>query len=169
RRPHSRGKTDRRRFTGRECDVGQRVVAPRDAITRFFVVRAVGARLQRDAEVAKVFLVPLEHALERIVGWGLVVAGNELADPLGSEIGAGVQEADDEVEQPLRPPRRHDSPRYLRRSLRACFGGGTGPCRVSAGNGAAPWNSSSRPTRVRCPHLLMSPLSDGHMSATGYC
>ena len=74
-----------------------------------------GAHLDRDAEVAQLVLVALEHLLEGVVGLP-GVALDHLADPLLGHVRARDQQADHQVEQPLTLPRRHPSTLRGRRS-----------------------------------------------------
>ena len=92
-------------------DLGQLVVGAGDPVAVLGVEDAGAAGLQRDAHLAQFGLVPLEHALERLVGAvGAVVglvAGHGGADPRRRHVLAGAQQRDDQVHQSLRPLRRH--------------------------------------------------------------
>ena len=99
--PQPRREAERGGLVGLEHDLGQLVVAPGDAVARLVVVRgAVGARLERDAELAQLLLVALEHPAERLLVVG-GVAGHGLADLLHRQVPPGGQQADDQVQQPL--------------------------------------------------------------------
>src|SRR4029453_12926108 len=88
----------------------------------------VPAGLERDAHVPELFLVPLEHAVEGLVGGALGVLGHGGADLLLGQELAGRQGADEEVEQPLRlvrghVPRTYRSPSGPRFSKTITLGG----------------------------------------------
>ena len=99
--------------SGSSDTVGQLVVAAGDPVALLGVEDARPAGLQRDAELAQLGLVPLEHALERLVGPRAAVVrlvpGNRGADPLGGQELPGRQQAQHEVDQSLGPARRHPS------------------------------------------------------------
>jgi hypothetical protein len=71
--------------------------------------------LERDAELAQLVLVPLEHAPEGLLGV-LRVAGHRRADLLHGQVAPGVQQADHQVEQPLGLLRRHPATLAARRA-----------------------------------------------------
>src|SRR5207237_8313332 len=50
-----------------ERDVGQAVIVAPDAVARLVIENAVAARLERDAQVAQIFLVALVLRLDRLV------------------------------------------------------------------------------------------------------
>src|SRR5206468_11050399 len=84
---------------------------PADPVSVLAVEMAVAAGLERDAEIAQFGLVPLEHPLEGLVGAlrtvrGLV-AGHRVADAFRGEELAGRQQANDQIDQSLRPSGRH--------------------------------------------------------------
>ena len=94
-----------------EPDLGQLVVGARDPVAVLGVEDAGPAGLQRHAHLAQLGLVPLEHALERLVGAfravvGLV-AGHGGADLGGREELSRAQQADDQVHQSFCPLGRH--------------------------------------------------------------
>ena len=98
-------------LVGLQGDGRQLVVAASDPVAELVLVHVrVAARLERDAEVAQLFLVTLEHPPERLFAVG-AVAGHGVADLLHGQVAAGVQQADDEVEQPLCLLRRHEERR----------------------------------------------------------
>src|SRR5207342_75905 len=72
----------------------------------------VAAGLERDAHVPQLFLVPLEHAVEGLVRGALGVLRHGLADLLLEEELPGREQADHEVEQPLRLVRGHEGTTY---------------------------------------------------------
>ena len=88
-------------FVGGQVDGRQRVGVAVDAVALGRVELRYPAGFQRDAEVAQFVLVALEHPRERLVAGAVRVAVHGLPDPLGADVGAGGQQRDDEVHQPL--------------------------------------------------------------------
>jgi hypothetical protein len=88
-------------FVGRQLHRGQRIRLPVDLVALRGIERRHPPRLQRDAEVAQLVLVALEHPGERLVTGALGIPGHGLADAFGGDERAGGQERDDEVHQAL--------------------------------------------------------------------
>ena len=88
-------------LVGGQLDGGQGVGLAVDAVALGRVELRHPAGLQRDAQVAQLVLVALEHARERLVAGAVGVAVDGFADPLGGDEGAGGQQRDDEIHQPL--------------------------------------------------------------------
>src|SRR4029450_10556351 len=84
-----------------ELNSGQGVGVAVDAVALGGVELRHSPGFERDAQVTQLVLVALEHAGERLVGGAVVVAVDGFADPLGRDEGAGGQQRDDEVHQPL--------------------------------------------------------------------
>ena len=88
-------------LVGGELDGRQRVGVAVDAVALGGVELRHPAGFQGDAQVAQLVLVALEHAGERFVAGAVGVAGDGFADAVGGDEGAGGQQRDDEVHQPL--------------------------------------------------------------------
>ena len=101
-----------------KIDIRQLVVPACDAVTLACVEPWCAPSLQRDAQLAQLRLVPLEHPEERLVGRGLVVAGHGRPDPLSRQVLAGGQQAEHQVDQTLGAGGRHLS-RVSRTGTRA--------------------------------------------------
>ena len=83
------------------------VVVAGDAVAVGGVEPGVAAGLQRDAQLAQLGLVALEHAEERLVRRGVGVAGDGGADLLGGQELPGGQQAEHQVHQTLGPGGGH--------------------------------------------------------------
>jgi hypothetical protein len=88
-----------------EPELGQLVGLLPDPVAEILVERMVDACLQRDAEIAEIFLIPLEHPLEQVIG--LRITRNRLPDLLRGEVAPGGEQAHDKTEQPLGLAFRH--------------------------------------------------------------
>jgi len=82
-------------LVGGQLDGGQGVGLAVDAVALGRVELRHPARFERDAQVAQLVLVALEHAGERLVGGAVGVAVDGFADPFGGDEAAGGQQRDD--------------------------------------------------------------------------
>ena len=100
--PGAAGEAEHGQLVGLEGDVGQRVLALVDAVPRLVLVERVDVLGdERDAELAQLVLVALEHPLEGLGRGRLAVLRHELAD-LGLGQGSSrVQQDEHEVEESL--------------------------------------------------------------------
>jgi hypothetical protein len=100
---------------------GQRVRVPVDPVALLVLEHVVdGAGDQRDAELAQVLLVALEHPVERLGGLALGVLRHGATDLLLRQPAAGGQQADDEVQQAFGAVRGHRPERYPSRGRVRC-------------------------------------------------
>src|SRR4029079_1764757 len=95
-----------------------------DAVALGGVELRHAAGFERDAQVAQLVLVALEHAGECFVAGAVGVAVDGFADALGGDEGAGGQQRDHEVHQPLDFGNPHS--RQLKASVSVSFGGRAG-------------------------------------------
>ena len=101
-RPGAAGQAEHGQLVGLEGDVGQGVLALVDAVARLVLVQRVDVLGdQRDAELAQLVLVALEHPLEGLGRRRLAVLRHELADLRLGQRPARVEEHEHEVEQSL--------------------------------------------------------------------
>jgi hypothetical protein len=109
--PDPGGETDHGRLLGLEVDVGELERRPLDAVAGLVLERPVDVpHLDRDAQRAELFLVALEHLLERLDVGRLAVALDDLAEPGLADVGARDEERDQQVEQSLTLARGHVHP-----------------------------------------------------------
>ena len=105
--PDPGGQADHGGLVGLQGDLGQLEGPAADPVAGLVVEqRLVAADLDRDADLAQLLLVPLEHLLERVRRL-VAVAVDDLADAVLGDVAAGDQQADDEVHQPLGLARGH--------------------------------------------------------------
>ena len=104
--PRAGSDTEHGQLSRFERDVRQAVIVATDPVTGLVVEGAVAAGFQRDAEVAQVFLVAFELALERLVT-EVLVARDGPPNLVGGQVAPGRQQADHEVEQALGLAGRH--------------------------------------------------------------
>ena len=99
--PQLGGDGDGGGLVGGQLDGGQGVGVAVDAVALGGVELRHAAGFERDAQVAQLVLVALEHAGECFVAGAVGVAVDGFADALGGDEGAGGQQRDHEVHQPL--------------------------------------------------------------------
>ena len=101
-RPGAAGEAEDGQLVRLEVEVGQGVVALVDAVADLVVPGAADVLGgQRDAELAQLVLVPLEHPVEGLVAGRLAVLRDDAADPRLAQGSPGVEQAEHEVEQAL--------------------------------------------------------------------
>jgi hypothetical protein len=93
-----------------QVQVGELEGVPGDPVALLVVeVLVDAAELERDAQVAQLGLVPLEHLLEGLV-LGALVALDDVADAFLGDVVPGDEQHDHEVHQPLGLRCRHGVP-----------------------------------------------------------
>ena len=96
-RPSASRDTEQGPLLGSHTDLRQSIVLFGDAIPEDFPVRRRHGH-DRDAEIAQIILVALEHPLEGSIGGSRVIAGDDLADGLTRDRLMRREQAQDEVE-----------------------------------------------------------------------
>ena len=101
-RPGARGEGQGRHLVRLERDLRQRILALVDPVAELVVEDGVDhGGHERDAELAQLVLVALEHPVEGLVGGGAVVLRDGRTDPGLRQRHPGREQRDDEVEQAL--------------------------------------------------------------------
>ncbi len=99
-------------LVGLQVDLWQLVVLAADPVAEVVVDRVRAAGLQRNAQVAKLLLVPLEHALERLLL--IRVPADRGPDLLGGQVPARGEQEDDDGQEAFGPAlRQRDLPRVV--------------------------------------------------------
>ncbi len=159
---------------GGEGDLGQRVGITVDAVADLVLEPGgVAAGDQRDAELAQLLLVALEHAVEGLRRLPRGVLGHGGADLLLAQPPPGGQEGDHEVQESLGALRGHcrrTLPEYRAQAWIPSSGGATVSWSRSGAGGPGRWSWSSRwQASRRCARWHIRPWWESPSSATACC
>lgn len=99
--PQLGGHRHRRRLVRGQVDRRERIGVAVDAVALGGVHRRDPPHLQRDAQVAQLVLVPLEHAGERLGADALRVTRHARPDLFCRDVAAGGQQGNDQIHQPF--------------------------------------------------------------------